>query len=65
MAKPTSQTPCLMCGNNPADRPLPELRRWIEGRIGAIEHDPFGDHPYIVPYKKVLDQILEMERRRG
>jgi hypothetical protein len=54
-----------MCGNNPADRPLPELRWWIEGRIAAIEHDPFGDQPYIVPYKKVLDQIAEMERRRG
>jgi hypothetical protein len=54
-----------MCGNNPSDRPLPELRRWIEGRIAAIEHDPFGDMAYIVPYKKVLDQIAEMERRKG
>lgn len=64
MKHPT-QTPCLMCGNNPSDRPLPELRRWIEGRIAAIEHDPFGDMAYIVPYKKVLDQIAEMERRKG
>jgi hypothetical protein len=49
-----------MCGNNPADRPLPTLRRWIEGRIKAIEFDPF-DRDGTAQYQSVLNKIKEME----